>query len=660
MNNIKWATVWLSIFFTSCLFNVIAQVPEFPITKSKIEIQNATAINTADLEFSPVYYQNGIVYVSSQTQKVNVDKKIGEHFFTLMYAELDPNGLPISPQPFSATVSSQVHEGPVSFGSNQEVIYFTRNTKDLSRLKIFDAEKGDADWENVEPLPFCSDDYSVCHPSINSANNKLYFASNMPGGEGGMDIYVVELDSKGKWGEPRNLGPGINSNKNESFPFIHKSGLLFFASDKRGGYGGVDIYVADTNEKLLEAKNIREPFNSEADDLGFILNDDASGGFFTSARAGGAGKDDIYYFKIDESNTSANANIVVVDKKTQAPIANAEVRIFERSADGFISGDDLYEVVMVPSNNSNGEVNIKLVRKVDTQLGTPNAYTDQQGLSKVKMRSEKQYLLLVTKTGYQSDEQVITTISKSAPFSFKVELDNQACTNLTGYVKDSNSKAGLKDAVVVIKNKATGKETNISTDSKGMFQACLPINNDYEVSFNKAGYTQTTSTFYNDNAIDFSKNFEMSTSNTTTLQAGSIIVIENIYYDFNQSEIRKGAARELDALAELMKNYPDMEILMTSHTDSRGTASYNQKLSEKRAIAAKNYIVAKGIASSRITTAGAGESTPRNNCTDNVECTETEHQYNRRTDVKITKINSDLKVEYKPVEPEVIDNKKKN
>ena len=99
---------------------------------------------------------------------------------------------------------------------------------------------------------------------------------------------------------------------------------------------------------------------------------------------------------------------------------------------------------------------------------------------------------------------------------------------------------------------------------------------------------------------------------------------------------------------------------MTSHTDSRGTASYNQKLSEKRAIADKNYIVAKGIASSRITTAGAGESTPRNNCTDNVECTETEHQYNRRTDVKITKINSDLKVEYKPVEPEVIDNKKKN
>ncbi|MEM8909299.1 MAG: OmpA family protein, partial [Bacteroidota bacterium] len=134
-------------------------------------------------------------------------------------------------------------------------------------------------------------------------------------------------------------------------------------------------------------------------------------------------------------------------------------------------------------------------------------------------------------------------------------------------------------------------------------------------------------------------------------------VLENIYYDFNKSYIRSGAARELDELLALMKQYPSMKIELGSHTDSRGSNAYNQTLSDKRAKSAKEYLVSKGVASNRITTKGYGETQLRNQCGDLSNCTEEDHQYNRRTEVKITAIDAPLDVRYNDRRPAVIDRK---
>jgi len=135
------------------------------------------------------------------------------------------------------------------------------------------------------------------------------------------------------------------------------------------------------------------------------------------------------------------------------------------------------------------------------------------------------------------------------------------------------------------------------------------------------------------------------------IKEGSIIVLENIYYDFNKSAIRKGAARELDALVRLMKQYPSMEIELVAHTDSRGSEEYNLQLSLRRAESAQKYLIRHGIAVNRIKAFGYGESQPRNNCTDSVDCTEEEYQYNRRTEVKVTKIDEPVKVQYQDGKP---------
>jgi len=130
------------------------------------------------------------------------------------------------------------------------------------------------------------------------------------------------------------------------------------------------------------------------------------------------------------------------------------------------------------------------------------------------------------------------------------------------------------------------------------------------------------------------------------LAKGSIIILENVYYDFNKSAIRAGAAEELDALVTLMQQYPSMEVELMAHTDARGDAAYNRSLSRERANSAKDYLSRKGIAASRIKARGMGEVAIRNHCENGVECDDKEHEYNRRTEVRVTKFEENVGVQY--------------
>ena len=254
-----------------------------------ILVSNAPNINTSGMEFSPVLYQNGIVYVS-RFNNGPVDEKTGETFYELFYSELDPNGLPLKPQEFSTELNSQVHEGPVSFNRRGDQIFFTRsNTKDGKTradsegrigLKIYEAQRGYFDWENIKELPFNDNEFTCMHPSVSPDSKKLFFTSNMPGGYGGFDLYFVERIGE-SWSIPINLGPDINTSKNEVFPFIHESGVLFFTSDGHSGMGGLDLFMIDlSGRRWGRVINLGEPFNSEEDDLGIVLTPGGTRGYW--------------------------------------------------------------------------------------------------------------------------------------------------------------------------------------------------------------------------------------------------------------------------------------------------------------------------------------------------------------------------------------------
>jgi outer membrane protein OmpA-like peptidoglycan-associated protein len=143
------------------------------------------------------------------------------------------------------------------------------------------------------------------------------------------------------------------------------------------------------------------------------------------------------------------------------------------------------------------------------------------------------------------------------------------------------------------------------------------------------------------------KSSDILTAPPSPISTGTVIVLDNIYYDFNKSVIREGEAGELIALANVLKQYPDLTIELTSHTDTRGSAEYNMELSKRRSESSKSYLVLSGVNASRILTKAAGETIPRNKCLNDVPCTEAEHQYNRRTEVRITNPAEGMVIKYK-------------
>jgi len=633
--------------------------------KGELKVTNAAAINTENLDFAPSFYEDGIVYVTSNRKGGRIDATTGEAFFELYYAELDSIGLPQNPENFSVVINSRLHEGPVSFSKTGRRIYFTRNSDDERRsttdtttihMKIYEAVQGKSDWENVQELPFNNEEYDCMHPALSVEGDRLYFASNMPGGYGGMDIYMVEKRN-GKWLDPVNMGKDINTPEDEAFPFMHDSGVLFFSSKGHGSFGGFDIFKIDLMKpKEKELVRLEEPFNSSSDDIGFILNSESTMGFFTSDRTGGVGRDDIYLFEVPagikdvESYHTMNSILEVYDASTNRTIASATVRVFTRSAFGASEGMDLYDAELMPADDGSGKFVMVPRRKDAEALDQPRQFTNVKGEAEIQLRSEKEYIFLVSKSGYRTEEMHYSTIGKSKPERIPITLEPDNCLEMRGIVVDAESNR-IPYATVRIKSGCDGGELTVRTNLRGYFVECLPIGCEFTIIGMKEGYEpgqKTLSTVRVRGSRSVSTEIRIKALDSEAapehISAGSIIVMENIYYDFDEYTVRPSAARELDELARVMKFYPSMDVELISHTDSRGSRDYNFTLSYQRAESAKQYLVNQGIAANRIKTFGYGEAQIRNHCKDGVECTEEGHAFNRRTEAKILRIDPEAQI----------------
>ena len=645
-------------------------VSEYSTTGQEVRIFNTSRVNSDGLEFCPAVYENGLVFVS-RYKNGPIDPRTGETFFELFYAELDPNGMPGKPESFSTELNSAYHEGPVSFSPSGDRIFFTRtnsrkgvrrsDAKGRSVEKIYEARRGPFDWEAVEELPFNSDEYRSVHPSISPDESKLFFASDRPGGYGGMDLFFVEWEG-GRWSEPINLGPDINTSGNEVFPFFHESGTLFFSSDGHNGAGrrDLDLYMIDmSGRKWGQVYNLGSPFNSPQDDLGLVILPDGNSGYFSSSRQGGFGQDDVYMFKAPsglqgiQPTASLNGVINVTDKSTSRRLAGVNIRMFELNKDGLIEDENAYDLELVPNEDVEGEMVMKLIRKKEENLGSPLAVTDRNGEAIVSLDADRDYLLLVSKPNYFTQELRFKTddLGPDQPLDFLLDPTN--CVTLKGTVRSDRFQIAIPNVTLRLTNLCDNTTTTYRSNIAGAYEICLPLGCDYVLEGTKSGY-ESGATRVTTVRLRGSRSLEADLSIHPTSDAilrepikeGTVIVLENIYYDFNKSAIRKGAAQDLDALAQLMNLYPSMQIELGSHTDSRGTDDYNLDLSLRRAQSAKEFLIQRGVAANRIRTVGYGETRLRNHCADNVNCTDAEHLLNRRTEVKVLNIDERVKVSY--------------
>jgi outer membrane protein OmpA-like peptidoglycan-associated protein len=252
-------------------------------------------------EFSPVYYRNGIVFCSNRNQSLFMNYTTSENKGLLKINFVDTVSGKV--RLFSKNLRTRFNDGPASFSRSADTIYFSRNLKidgDLkensprNKLGIFTAVRENNSWGKILDVRFNTEYYNIMTPFISPDGKRLFFASDNPDGIGGTDIYYC--DWKGDyWGDPVNLGPGINTSGNESYPSVNREGGLFFASDGHPGLGGKDIfYTKQLNNKWLPPVHLDAPINSKYDDFALIADSVMNNGFFSSKRDNSV---DIYRFK---------------------------------------------------------------------------------------------------------------------------------------------------------------------------------------------------------------------------------------------------------------------------------------------------------------------------------------------------------------------------
>ena len=484
-------------------------------SQAKLFDSQAMDINSDKSDFGAVLTNDNTLYFASARNKSR--KTYGyndEPYLDMYYATRNADGTYSKAEEVNG-INTKFHDGPATLSADGNTMYFSSETfkdgqfdKDKSqklkygKVGLFKATKADGKWTNIQALPLNNKEYNVGNPSLSKDGKTLYFSSDMPGGIGGSDIWKVAINGENDYGTPENLGSTINTEGRENFPFITDENKLYFSSEGRQGFGGLDVFVVDLNTGS-EAKNVGMPVNSEKDDFAFSFNAVNKVGFFSSNRGG---QDDIY---MATPVCGLQVNATAKNAKTGELLSGASVAILD------------------------GKNNL-----IETK------YTTADGFVGYAVDCDKPYTLQVSKDGFVS-KTIAVSKKDGGELPILAELDPI-------------------DVIV----------------------------------------TETE------------------------------VILNDIFFEYNKSNITKAGAFELDKLVQVMKNSPEMVILVKSHTDSRGTDKFNMNLSERRAKATVQYVISKGIAKERISGKGLGESEPKVNCE---PCTEEEHAKNRRSEFMIVK-----------------------
>ncbi len=507
-------------------------------SESYFEIFTIDPINTAAAEYSPMV-SNGEIYFTSNRHDTKIYKTTGTPFTDIYKAKLNGDEIDKASVEILGDLINLpgINEGTIAFTRDGNTVVFARGNdgskKGTKEVNLYLSRYRNGEWNEPELLTVNDPNSWDSAPAFNRNGRTLYFASNRPGGIGGVDLYAASLDGNGRFSNARNLGNDINTQGNDMFPYVDDDGRLFFASNGHAGYGGLDILVAIRKDGKTSVTNLGSPINSSEDDFGLIYSSRTKG-YFTSNRDGGQGDDDIYAF-IDNSPSRKIVNYILAgrtltpDSSTQANVVLNKVR----------------------------------VRLMDTEDNVLNVTTsDENGDFEFHVDGEVDYLIIGEKPDFFTTRINFSTVGQSIPAEQLVE--------------------------------------EITTKN---FQTELVMD---RIILEKA------------------------------------IVVENIYYGFDSSDIRADAAIELDKLVRFLDDNPQIKIELGSHTDNFGIDSYNLGLSQRRAESAVDYIISKGIDNNRIRARGYGETRPiaLNTNTDGSDNPEG-RQKNRRTEIKVFEYNKD-------------------
>jgi peptidoglycan-associated lipoprotein len=267
----------------------------------KWKVENLYRLNSSFSEISVASFRNQAIF-SSNREQVVIRKKEGFYgapSYDFYFSEKGSDSSWKKPVSFNHNFNTDEHETSGTFARGGNVFYFARTKADndnVMRVKLYKVEKKNGLWGEVRHFVFNNSPSSFAQPFVDAKEQLLFFASDMPGGLGGTDLYVCVNDA-GIWSNPYNLGPVVNTSGNETYPYYSvENEKLYFSSDGHLGMGGQDLYEAEQIEgEWSKVTNLKCPINSSADDFGIHFRN-SNEGFFSSNREGGKGKEDLYLF----------------------------------------------------------------------------------------------------------------------------------------------------------------------------------------------------------------------------------------------------------------------------------------------------------------------------------------------------------------------------
>ncbi|OCB73999.1 WD40-like Beta Propeller Repeat [Flavobacterium glycines] len=424
---------------------------EIKANSGRHKIENA-GINSQYSDYGSSIYNNKIVFTSARDTGSLGQRKhswTDQHFTNLYSADLDDQMSPSNPVKAYRKLNSKFNEATPVFTKDGKTVYFTRNNymngkkgkneNGITLIKLYKATLEGEKWINIQELPFDSDNYSTAHPTLSPDEKTLYFASDMPGTLGMSDIFKVQINEDGSFGTPVNLGPAINTEGRETFPFVSQENELYFASDGHPGVGGLDIFMTKINDdgSFNRIQNIGMDANSPKDDFAYIIDSKSRKGFLSSNRDGGQGYDDIYKF-LETRKLICEQELYgeITDKESKLPLPNSKIMLFDK------------------------KMNI---------LKTVNA--DEKGAYSFMVECSKMYTVRAEKEGYGTNEKQVTIPYENGKTYLPIELEKDQCKVTVG--DDLGKCFGIRNIYFDL------DKSNIRTEAALDLEKILDVLNQY-------------------------------------------------------------------------------------------------------------------------------------------------------------------------------------
>ncbi|MEY2828649.1 MAG: hypothetical protein RIQ33_507, partial [Bacteroidota bacterium] len=510
------------------------QIKEWYADSTKYQIKSML-YNSSYSDMCPTYFENGVIFSSDRPSGAFTagfqHGWTGRPFYNLYFEPTTNTNNYVAPSLLKGSANTKFHDASITFNQIQTEVFYTRNNYNgwlskfshdgTMKLKIYHQQKTEGEWSKPDEFVHNSNEYSTCHPSLSADGMYLYFASDMPGGFGGMDIYVSK-NELGKWSTPKNLGAPINTEGNEVFPYISSNNILYFSSNALIGFGGLDIYTSTQNKDATwaEPENIGYPINSKKDDFGLITNEKGDEGLFTSSRSG---NDDIYSFV----KKCSSIITLVFDADTKEPIHLANVKLMDK-----------LKTKRVFKTNTEGTFAMCVSTNSDIQLvAEKDGYNPEE--------------IIISKDKLMNNETIKIPLSKKQLNALPRFDSTKIKITLSGTVFNEGTKQAMEGVSIVLENLKTHVTKEIITTSNGNYHFDLAYNTNYRVSASK----EKCGSNWNEVSTAGIRSSQDLKQGIGMYCTGDVVKIDNIYYDVDKANIRPDAAKELDKTVEILNKY---------------------------------------------------------------------------------------------------------